>query len=322
MTVYFDKENLSSLIHSDDFLQSDVFRLIKKNLNVSYCWDSVEEPEIIIFRKQLTTGRGQLTEGFIKFDRPLNSDFYQVNKEASRRGIFLLNDIAAENLKDVGNILLEQYDENYSTEAELLKTLFFEDYQFSQSLIIGQDLKSYSDLKKYCLPCLDLIIHDKFLFESGEELGFKTLNNLLGVLLKGNKSKVNIVIYAIAREFEKIEKEITKIAKGITGFRPLITLVRARDTKDKERLDLRVKRHDRHIITNHVWFNPGDSLNIFDLDGSNRSGGDNLDVKLLSSVSNREKVDMIIDKIQQSINELKKISGRVLGDRKSNFLNF
>lgn len=325
MTVYFDKENLISLVRSEDnFLQSDIFRLIKRNLNVCYCWNSESGPETIIFRKQLTTGRGQLKEGFVKFDRPITSEFYMSVPDSIQRGVFLLNDISIENLKAVGNILIEQYDENYSTEAELLKKLFFEDYQFVLPLIIGQNLKSFSDLKKFCLPCTDIIVHDKFLFESSEELAFKTLNNLLAALLNGNKSQVNIVIYAITREFEfkRIEMEITKIAKGITGFRPLFTLVRARDTKGKERLDTRVKRHDRHIITNHVWFNPGDSFNLFDLDGSNRSGGDNLDVKLLSGVGNREAVDIIINRIQQSINELKLISSRVLGDRKSNFLKF
>lgn len=338
MDLYIDKENLKSFLNSHDKEEfDDCLRMLCRQLHIVYNMDKAEvknESELSSWVLKISEGRGKSeeTDTFLpdKFPvRPIKSNSYNDWSRRCLMSAYLIDDFDVSKLKNKGCVLLGDVGE----ELNILTKLFCgRDYEYHHLYDLRKNFLSWDQLTKdeQLLPCTDIIISDRYLFNNQQDVVEYNLNKMLTVLANNVRNRINVVVYTYYdKEYKKEnikikgglvgfgEKNASKIINDtlltVTGIKPNVTFV---CSNDKKKIP-----HDRFVITNYKLLRSGDSFNYFKSNGELMTNGGALDVDSLANHDIYVFVESLLEKLQTTYNDIKRLNdSMIMGDRKSKFI--
>ena len=169
MTVYFDKENIRSLLKNSNAEErfQEVIRLIKKQLRLRLNFDLENINDEVLEDALLS----EFTEGMPDTNKPIFSDIKvplrplptSFDDIDNKEGIYLLDE-DVDRLKRGFGVLIGGVGE----EIDVLSSLFMrKDYNLQSNRGINEnDFKNWGCLEEHILPFTDILIIDKFIFYS------------------------------------------------------------------------------------------------------------------------------------------------------------
>lgn len=320
MKIYFDKDNLISLIGN------------KSSENISYCEQILKRrceiqfnfsKEDIEDNTNVKLWMTRMADG-LKFDiswsvnyptRPLKANNIISDGKESLRSVYLLSGDDVAKLKSKGIVIVGDVGE----EVDVLSSLWYDDMQYIKDIF--DEINSWKDINKYTSPTSDILIIDNFLVHN-EELIEYNLIELLKILCSHSKNqKISIVIVmerASSRNnefYSQLVNDIENKIGNVVSSTPYVSIVAAHPKQLEE--------HDRSIITNYKMFVSGDSFNYFDSCGKKITKGRFLSVHSLLDVNTKNKADQILSKISGVIKHLLDINKDcvyIKSNFKSNFI--
>lgn len=324
MDLYIDKENLFSFISKkseEDYV--DCSRLMRRQLHIIYGFEKTDvcdwdESFRLCFLNDMADGRGWKEESD-SFD----SNYLEINESPIGFIMFLLNDTHRSSLSN-NNKLSGCVGEEIAT----IKKLFCgSDYDLHQLYNIQDksSLPSWEKLKQdgHNLPCTDIIIFDRYLFESDYGVLKTNLHKLLLLLTESDPEPCNIVIITLGNTTTPWRRCLTEI-KAIHHDNVTIALSPPPKKKgEKPKISL---PHDRTILTNYRLFRSGDSFCYFDSKGEIITKGKSLDVDSLAKQDTQDFAISFVNEIQEICDNIHKeeygLLRYIIGDKKSNLINF
>lgn len=261
MFLYIDKENLISLVSSEDkagFVEYS--NLIRKNLDIQYNFskEEIRGDEFLTFWfSQLGSGVGGVQEFCPPMNivpkRPMKSNFIKDLDASGRSALFFLNDIdKCTAVESKCCVMVSKIGDELSK----LKAVFQPD---EQGEILTYRIADWGDFLPK-LPLSDIIICDNHYFKD-KEVYEANENEIIRFLSSiPHESPVNVVIIVKDSEVDtKIElaeeqsriKDLVKRASGSTKFNVTILTTN--------------KTHDRALITNYYRVKQGSSFHIKDI---------------------------------------------------------
>lgn len=332
MDIYIDKENLRSFLNSRDKEDyGDCLRMLRRQLHVVFNMDNLElkdNPDLDAWIKiNISQGRGDLEDTDMfradKFPiRPIKSNSYNDWSRRSLLSAYLIDDFDVSKLKNRGCVLLGDVGE----ELDILSKLFCgRDYEYHHLYDLRKNFLSWEQLTKddQILPCTDIIISDRYLFNNQQEVVQYNLSKMLTALANNVKNRIDVVVYTLYNKDGKGiigfgEKNASKIIKdtlsAVTGIKPNVTFV-CSNVSDNI-------LHDRFVITNYRLLRSGDSFIYFNTKGERISNGTSLDVDSLANHETYTFVESLLEYLQHTYNDIKsRNDSMILGDRKSKFIN-
>lgn len=346
MEVYIDKSNLCSFINARKDQQyndwfDDCNRMLKRQLDVKYNFSKKEILENELLKNYFSLsgdGCGLSESDIFSLEmipvRPIKSNSSNQFDSEQHSAIFLIDDERTSVLQEKGTSLVGQLGQ----EIETLKQLFCgNDYDFHKLYNI-QDPKSFPNWKQLSkdgvnLPLSDIIIMDRYI-GSQEDLMEYNLIKLIEVLVEKVHGEVNLVLFCnntyswngkeITPNWGQIRENIRKHLKQKIGITSNVTIIFFSKTNKKNNNDNANIDHDRIIFTNYMMYRSGDSFCYFDSKGRMISKGKSLDVNSLAKKSNYDFAMSFIEQAQKLYNEIKQKdnSDLIIGDKKSNYINF
>lgn len=329
MDLYIDKENLKSFIHlrsEDDF--DDCLRMIRRQLHVIYNMDKSvfrDDPEMTQWLLRMGEGRGA-SEETDTFNndlfplRPIKSNSYIEWDRKELSAVYLIDDLNTIKLKNKGCVLLGDIGEELRV---LLKLFCGRDYDYHHLYDLQKNFNSWEQLvdENQMLPCTDIIINDRYLFNDDFMLVEYNLYRMLKAIVNNVKNKVNVVVYTqndSIRNFgiDKATSIIKSAIEKTTSMKPNITYVTsgAKPTKIP---------HDRFVITNYRLIRSGDSFIYFNTKGEKITKGGSLDIDSLAKYETYVFVNSLIESLQSIYNDLYRLNkDLIIGSRVSNFIKF
>ena len=329
MDLYIDKENLKSFIHSrseDDF--DDCLRMIRRQLHVIYNMDKSvfrDDPEMTQWLLRMGEGRGA-SEETDTFNndlfplRPIKSNSYIEWGRKELSAVYLIDDLNTIKLKNKGCVLLGDIGEELRV---LLKLFCGRDYDYHHLYDLQKNFNSWEQLvdENQMLPCTDIIINDRYLFNDDFMLVEYNLYRMLKAIVNNVKNKVNVVVYTqndSIRNFgiDKATSIIKSAIEKTTSMKPNITYVTsgAKPTKIP---------HDRFVITNYRLIRSGDSFIYFNTKGEKITKGGSLDIDSLAKYETYVFVNSLLESLQSIYNDLYRLNkDLIIGSRVSNFIKF
>lgn len=329
MDLYIDKENLKSFIHSrseDDF--DDCLRMIRRQLHVIYNMDKSvfrDDPEMTQWLLRMGEGRGA-SEETDTFNndlfplRPIKSNSYIEWGRKELSAVYLIDDLNTIKLKNKGCVLLGDIGEELRV---LLKLFCGRDYDYHHLYDLQKNFNSWEQLvdENQMLPCTDIIINDRYLFNDDFMLVEYNLCRMLKAIVNNVKNKVNVVVYTqndSIRNFglDKATSIIKSAIEKTTSMKPNITYVTsgAKPTKIP---------HDRFVITNYRLIRSGDSFIYFNTKGEKITKGGSLDIDSLAKYETYVFVNSLLESLQSIYNDLYRLNkDLIIGSRVSNFIKF
>lgn len=332
MRFYIDKENMLSLLKSEDklFLE-DVIKVFRNQVDIAlnFSKDEILSNELIkAFFSKMTYGRKRekapmfLDERFP--ERPLCNNLHTTLNSFNLKNGYLVNDENCDNTTTEGALAIK----NKGQELNLFNQLVFgkSDYDFEKKMNIGGDeFNKWEDLKRFTMPFTDLLLIDQFVFSDASLIESNYIPCLKS--LHANKCiQTNIIVYTDhdqfvkgGRSFKNIEKQTKEAVETITGIKPTFTLILVR----KQRGQKSFSEHDRTIWTNYLRIYTGDSFNHFNSRGEKISTGREIHLSSHLKDENRKVSNKLIEDIQSNIKMLGgKSSAQIKGDCVSGILNF
>lgn len=324
MDLYIDKENLKSFINSrksDDF--DDCLRMLRRQLHIVYNMDKSDvknDSELLPWVLKIGEGRGasEQCDTFLpeKFpNRPIKSNSYNDWKKRNLLSAYLIDDLDVSKLKNRGCVLLGDVGEELET---LVKLFCGRDYEYHHLYDLQKNFLSWEQLTKdnQLLPCTDIIINDRYLFNNEESLVKYNLSQMLSALANNVRNRIDVVIYTMHEALHNFGKEkATKIIKqaleSITGIKPNVTFVCSNDSKKIP--------HDRFVITNYRLLRSGDSFIYFNTKGERITNGGSLDVDSLANHETYIFVESLLEKLQDTYRQVDDCM--IVGNKKSKFIN-
>jgi len=329
MDLYIDKENLKSFIHlrsEDDF--DDCLRMIRRQLHVIYNMDKSvfrDDPEMTQWLLRMGEGRGA-SEETDTFNndlfplRPIKSNSYIEWDRKELSAVYLIDDLNTIKLKNKGCVLLGDIGEELRV---LLKLFCGRDYDYHHLYDLQKNFNSWEQLvdENQMLPCTDIIINDRYLFNDDFMLVEYNLYRMLKAIVNNVKNKVNVVVYTqndSIRNFgiDKATSIIKSAIEKTTSMKPNITYVTsgAKPTKIP---------HDRFVITNYRLIRSGDSFIYFNTKGEKITKGGSLDIDSLAKYETYVFVNSLLESLQSIYNDLYRLNkDLIIGSRVSNFIKF
>ncbi len=329
MDLYIDKENLKSFIHlrsEDDF--DDCLRMIRRQLHVIYNMDKSvfrDDPELTQWLLRMGEGRGA-SEETDTFNndlfplRPIKSNSYIEWDRKELSAVYLIDDLNTIKLKNKGCVLLGDIGEELRV---LLKLFCGRDYDYHHLYDLQKNFNSWEQLvdENQMLPCTDIIINDRYLFNDDFMLVEYNLYRMLKAIVNNVKNKVNVVVYTqndSIRNFgiDKATSIIKSAIEKTTSMKPNITYVTsgAKPTKIP---------HDRFVITNYRLIRSGDSFIYFNTKGEKITKGGSLDIDSLAKYETYVFVNSLLESLQSIYNDLYRLNkDLIIGSRVSNFIKF
>ena len=329
MDLYIDKENLKSFILSkseDDF--DDCLRMIRRQLHVVYNMDKSvfrDDPEMLQWLLRMGEGRGW-SEDTDTFNnslfplRPIKSNSYIDWNRKELSSVYLIDDINTVKLKNRGCVLLGEIGEELRV---LLKLFCGRDYDYHHLYDLHKNFNSWEQLvdENQMLPCTDIIINDRYLFNEDFALVEYNLSRMLKAIVSNVKNRVNVVVYTQNDSLRSFGTDkATTIIKGsiekTTSIKPNITYVTsgARPTKIP---------HDRFVITNYRLIRSGDSFIYFNTKGEKITKGGSLDIDSLAKNETYVFVNSLLESLQSIYNDLYRLNkDLIIGNKVSNYISF
>ncbi|MDA7762290.1 hypothetical protein N8927_03790 [Crocinitomicaceae bacterium] len=326
MNLYIDKENIISLIKSKkNDLYGDVIRMTKKQLNVYFNFPKkdVKENSILqLWFTEFTEGVG--SESKLCFEAnfpvaPIKSNSYKQFTKEQLKSVYLLSDPDTSKMKNTGTLLVGVVGE----EIDILNSLFLknEDYSFESKWQIGDThFQRWEDIQDYSLPLSDILIVDNYAIKLKAEANAINLIEInlikyISILCNKSKDKVHLVIFTKNWqdniEFQTLNEKIKQELECVTGKKPFLTLIHTS------------KEHDRTILTNYKRIISGDSFNYWNSQGRKITRGRLLEYSSLAKRENDHLSNVMIDDLQKVVDNLQQNNpDHIIGDKKSNFLNF
>ena len=258
MVLYIDKENLISLVRSEDkacFVEYS--NLIRKNLDIQYNFskEEIRGDEFLTFWfSQLGSGVGGVQEFCpprnIVPKRPMKSNFIKDLDASGRSALFFLNDIdKCTAVESKCCVMVSKIGDELSK----LKAVF---QPAEQGEILTYRIADWGDFLPK-LPLSDIIICDNHYFKD-KEVYEANENEIIRFLSSiPHESPVNVVIIVKDSEVDtKIElaeeqsriKDLVKRASG--SSKSTVTILTTNKT------------HDRALITNYYRVKQGSSFHI------------------------------------------------------------
>ena len=258
MVLYIDKENLISLVRSEDkacFVEYS--NLIRKNLDIQYNFskEEIRGDEFLTFWfSQLGSGVGGVQEFCpprnIVPKRPMKSNFIKDLDASGRSALFFLNDIdKCTAVESKCCVMVSKIGDELSK----LKAVFQPD---EQGEILTYRIADWGDFLPK-LPLSDIIICDNHYFKD-KEVYEANENEIIRFLSSiPHESPVNVVIIV------KDSKVDTKIALAEAQSR-IKGLVKRASGSSKSTVTILTtnKTHDRALITNYYRVKQGSSFHI------------------------------------------------------------
>ena len=328
MELYIDKENLKSFILSretDEYL--DCLRMIMRQLHVVYNMSKdtlKDDPELLHWVLCVSEGRGDseekdsfLTEIFPL--RPIKSNSYSEWDRKKLTSVYLIDDIDSQKLKNRGCVLLGDTGEEQSV---LLRLFCGKDYAYHHLYDLQKNFNSWSQLNNddQNLPCTDIVLNDRYIFENQFDLVKYNIDSLLSVLAENVRNRINVVFYTLHQSLDtfgvdKATRIIKSALESKTGIKPNITFVTSNDKL--------LIPHDRFIITNYRLIRSGDSFLYFNTKGEKCTNGGSLDIDSLANHETYVFVESLLEKLQSSYSEIsRKNKDMIFGTKVSKFINF
>ena len=258
MVLYIDKENLISLVRSEDKACFVAYsNLIRKNLDIQYNFskEEIRGDEFLTFWfSQLGSGVGGVQEFCpprnIVPKRPMKSNFIKDLDASGRSALFFLNDIdKCTAVESKCCVMVSKIGDELSK----LKAVFQPD---EQGEILTYRIADWGDFLPK-LPLSDIIICDNHYFKD-KEVYEANENEIIRFLSSiPHESPVNVVIIVKDSEVDtKIElaeeqsriKDLVKRASG--SSKSTVTILTTNKT------------HDRALITNYYRVKQGSSFHI------------------------------------------------------------
>lgn len=333
MRVYIDQPNIVSFFRDKEHpLFGDCLRMLKSQADLWFnfpksCLLTNEALKVII--TQLVSGSKDSPKPKFSEEpfpsRPLKSNTHsEFSTREQLTAVYLLKDDKIENVKKKDCILIGGEGE----EVETLSKMFYEDFQFTKSLVPKKDMPNWKSLTLWVLPCTDIIITDRYLFSSQELLDYN-LHAYLNVLAGENPGKkFNVVIFTCLQQeyksadgkkcyftpdWNKLKSDIKARLKGKFGTTPNVTIVPLS----------RIEEHDRTIFTNYNNSYSGDSLTYYDSKWNHISKGRHYAIHSHGLRENLENGFFFIEDMQKVLDNLSaRDKENIIGDRKSEFLTF
>ena len=314
MDLYIDKENLKSFIHlrsEDDF--DDCLRMIRRQLHVIYNMDKSvfrDDPEMTQWLLRMGEGRGA-SEETDTFNndlfplRPIKSNSYIEWDRKELSAVYLIDDLNTIKLKNKGCVLLGDIGEELRV---LLKLFCGRDYDYHHLYDLQKNFNSWEQLvdENQMLPCTDIIINDRYLFNDDFMLVEYNLYRMLKAIVNNVKNKVNVVVYTqndSIRNFgiDKATSIIKSAIEKTTSMKQNITYVTsgAKPTKIP---------HDRFVITNYRLIRSGDSFIYFNTKGEKITKGGSLDIDSLAKYETYVFVNSLLESLQSIYNDLYRLN--------------
>ena len=236
------------------------------------------------------------------------------------KGINLIDDLNTIKLKNKGCVLLGDIGEELRV---LLKLFCGRDYDYHHLYDLQKNFNSWEQLvdENQMLPCTDIIINDRYLFNDDFMLVEYNLYRMLKAIVNNVKNKVNVVVYTqndSIRNFgiDKATSIIKSAIEKTTSMKPNITYVTsgAKPTKIP---------HDRFVITNYRLIRSGDSFIYFNTKGEKITKGGSLDIDSLAKYETYVFVNSLLESLQSIYNDLYRLNkDLIIGSRVSNFIKF
>lgn len=324
MDLYIDKENLFSFVsqkNEEDYV--DCSRLMRRQLHIIYGFEKTDvcdwdENIRLCFLNDMADGRGWKEESDL-FD----PKYLEINESPIGFIVFLLNDTHRSSLSN-NNKLLGCVGEEIAT----IKKLFCgSDYDLHQLYNIQDksSLPSWEKLKQdgHNLPCTDIIIFDRYLFENDYGVIKTNLHKLLLLLTESDSDPCNIVIITLGNTTTLWRRCLMDI-KSI--HHDNVTIAFSPPLKKKGEKPKISLPHDRTILTNYRLFRSGDSFCYFDSKDNVITKGKSLDVDSLAKSDTQCFADTFIKEMQKVCDEINKMdlpfSPCIIGDKISNMIRF
>lgn len=335
MDAYFDLANFVSYVKSrgKDADYDECTRLLKRNFNIKFRFskeDLRKFPDELKFieewaKKEASQGiRGEIEYQIDFPSRPIPQKFYENANIQQLSSIYLLDDTRIPFLQRDGVLLIGSVGEEIKT----LSKLMVDDYECTK-ILDPRELDSWGEIQKFTTPCTDIILIDQYILNRNNSHG-NNLCKLLQVLSSNAKQfKINIVIFATKKAFEKsfeyaesekkdflssLIRKIQEAIKAKVKAAPNVTIVLVP-------FDLR--EHDRDIFTNYRKIHSGDSFSYFDEENNNCTRGRNLVIHshaqkdvFGSFMTFINDMQALVDKTQDRNQDL------IIGEKVSNFLHF
>ena len=335
MEVYIDKANLKFIIASSSHpLFSDTMRMLKNKFNIKFNFskediDKDNDQDIRLWFTTMVDGVGSndvlyLSEPFPT--RPLKINMHTTSPGFSREqlsSVYLLQDDNVEKIKNKGCFLIASVGEEVDTLSHLI--IKDSDYRFDKKLRLA-DMSSWSDFKDHISPCSDIILIDQYIL-CDENIYECNMYSLIKTLLQyAKEAKISIVIITrkshynkglkadIIPDWNNIKVSIKSAVESICGVKPNVTFVLTPQN---------IAEHDRTIFTNYRRLYSGDSFNYFDSMGKIISKGKEVHLCSMADIENYELGLKLLDDVQKLITSTQKLNNDlIIGDKKSNYLNF
>lgn len=331
MDIYIDLDNLYSYAckgGSEHFLACN--ELLRKNFNIHFTFpkEALEQSKkkvrdsIMVLMKSLTRNRvKRKTEwGSVFPARPLSDSFYKSLSKEQLMSLYWLSDDSTKSMEQHGCLLFS----SVGNELKTLLQLFIEDESVPSWQYPMRKMKDWSVIGKNTTPCTDIIVIDPFFFAQSDVLyEHNSYRVLEEVACQVNNKPINIVIFTnnqnkaedgsyVNIPIPLIQRQIKERIKEKCGVEPFLTIVK---------LPMK-EEHDRTIITNYKTFISGDSFKYFDGAGNNISRGRWFYVNSLAYENILEQADEYIADLKAIADDLEKGLMSIVGDKKSNFINF
>ena len=319
MNVYFDLPNLRSYAKAGGnphFMPCT--DMMRQNFNIHFNFDKSalskekkqSQQSIMTVLKQLTRNRGN-SESLIWNEsfpsRPLDANLYSSMTNEQLTSLYFLDDENIEEMVQHGCLLFA----SEGNEIKALESLLIEGRVLPTKTYNIRKMSNWKIIEDNTSPCTDIIIIDPYLFAQSDILYEFNSYQIIEHLSKVNNYEVNVVIFTSkGNPFSTIDRQI----KEKIGHKLSLTFVIIPEGKFKE--------HDRTIITNYKMFDSGDSFTYFNDKGENLSHGKWLHVNSCGDKDIRELSLQYIKELQLLIDERKSGLNSIIGDKKSNLLNF
>ena len=311
MVLYIDKENLISLVRSEDKAAfAEYAALVKKNLDIQYNFpkEEIRGNEYLTFWfSQFGSGVGGSQEfcppKTVVPERPMKSNFYNSLDAAGRSSMFFLDDAGKTAAAETKCCVIVS---KVGDELSKLKEIFALEEN-------GEELSyQITDWSKYLpqLPLTDIIIcdnhyfKDKYVYDSNDNEIIRVLSAI------PQNSPVNVIIIVKEREVDyqidlaSEQAKIKAIVKKASGSnQSTVTILTSYAT------------HDRALITNYYRVKHGSSFHIKQ---NNIKHDVSTEVKTHAIRKNHEFTSRLLAEYQNIVDN----PSKCIGDRVSNFLKF
>lgn len=324
MDLYLDKENLFSFIsqrEEEDYV--DCSRLVRRQLHVIYGFDKAEiegwdDCNKLCFLDEIVDGRGWKEE-----PDSYNTNYLESRNLDSDFVLLLLNDIHAvsttKNNKITGAV---------GKEIPTIKKLFCgKDYDLHQLYNIQDksSLPSWEKLKTdgHSLPCSDIIVFDRYIFENDYATVKTNLFKLFQTLTESNTTPCNIVIITQGNQTTLWNRYLADL-KSLGNNN--VTIAYSPPKRKKDEPQKVALPHDRTILTSYRIFRSGDSFCYFDSRGEIITKGKSLDVDSIAKQDTQVFAYSFVKEMQEICDKIHKeefgFLKYIIGDKKSNLIKF